>query len=174
MPPFSWIRCWSPSVLCLWRGKNKGTVGRVTGVARRPHLVPGVPATGIGLLQPFSHSCVKPDGLLCARHHAGPRTQSTARAEKGLGQGWRPKSEGTTEKPALWLLAHRVPQAHRRDPEIAPLAAPSCDTAPFPEEGPDCTALPGPGREHWLVCVGCSKDALGGGGGHRETAARLC
>lgn len=118
LPPFMDSISWSPLLfLACGRGANcKWTASRLAAASRGPHPAQS-PARDILQFTPPAY--VKPDGLLCARHHImlAPGL-STARAEKGTwAVGWRPKPKGTTEKPGLWFRAHggvRLPGGSER------------------------------------------------------------
>lgn len=143
MPPFSWTRCWSPSVLCLWRGKNKGDCRRVTGVAQRPHRGPESPAGGTGLRQPFSCSCVKLDGPPSARHHAGSKDSGHGQSREGTGRGWRPtsgrrKSRGCGSGPCT------VSGTRKGSSTNCPAHFLPVNRAPFPRGGARLHSLPWP------------------------------
>lgn len=70
--------------------------------------MPGVPASGIGLLQPFGRAYVKPDGLLCARHHImlAPGLGAQPGQKKDLGRvgGPNPKEQQKSQGCGFWPM----------------------------------------------------------------------
>lgn len=148
-------------------GRTKGTVAELREWLRGPTVglspLPGGRGSANHLVVPVSNSMARqvPSTMLA------PRTQGTARAEKGLGGGWRPtsgrrKSRGCGSGPCT------VSGTRKGSSTNCPAHFLPVNRAPFPEEGPDCTASPGPGMEHLLPRVG-----PGGGERSRPTAARL-
>ena len=172
MPPFSWFRCWSPSALCLWRGKNKGTVGRVTGVAQRPHLVPGCLPWGQGssdhlvVRVPHGTAHEAPGAMLA------PKTQSMARAEEGLGQVGRPKYPGKECQGCGFRPTDPVLGTERGSSmvEVAPLCSSQSPELPSQRRGQP--ALP-PQTLGWNIHFYVWGPGVGRAVGCRATGARL-
>lgn len=129
-------------------GRTKGTVAELREWLRGPTVglspLPGARGSANHLVVPVSNSMARQvPGTMLA-----PRTQGTARAEKGLGGGGGPHLDDG--KAGAVVLAHALSQEHGRGRlQIAPLT--SSQSTELPSQRRGQTAQP-PLALEWSIC----------------------